>query len=545
MAIVSTWRLGLALPLAALLVGPGCKGSGGDQCLTNRQFFAQKVWGEVVSKKCIRCHSPEGDAAAANARLLLLTPSYPGFIDANYTIMTELGKEQKDGLSRIIYKPLGRDNHGGLVQIPEGGEEQKILQELVDRSSKPDQCAEALDEQSGQITTLSPTLTLRKAALALVGRLPTPEELAEVEIGGESALDPVLDRMMGEDAFYLRIKEIYNDVFLTNVYRGNALGLLNDGDFPNKYWWNPNKVPDNMLSQEQRAQRDYSDLGVASEPLELVAHIVRNNKPFTEILTADYVVVNPYSARVYGVDPGGLGFKDTYAPYEFREAQVSVQRKEGALPQPHAGVLTTTTWLHRYPTTPTNLNRARARMTYKQFLATDLLRVAERPIDPTSVASEVPTRDDRYCKVCHKIIDPMASAFQKWDQDGRLIPDLLWPKELPVPGFGQGNVENLKDYPSALQWLAREVTADKPLRHLDGLHRVQGAHRAGAVLLPARRRAGFPGAPGGLHGPGLDAAGGGREVQGRQLQHEDAGEGAGAHHRLSRRQWWWRGRGRP
>ena len=34
------------------------------------------------------------------------------------------------------------------------------------------------------------------------------------------------------------------------------------------------------------------------EPLELVAHIVRNDRPFTEIVTADYIMVSPYFARI-------------------------------------------------------------------------------------------------------------------------------------------------------------------------------------------------------------------------------------------------------
>ena len=39
---------------------------------------------------------------------------------------------------------------------------------------------------------------------------------------------------------------------------------------------------------------------VLREPLELVKHIVRNDRPFTEIITADYIMESPYSARGYG-----------------------------------------------------------------------------------------------------------------------------------------------------------------------------------------------------------------------------------------------------
>ena len=41
--------------------------------------------------------------------------------------------------------------------------------------------------------------------------------------------------------------------------------------------------------------------GLLGEPMKLVEHIVRNDRPFTDIVTADYIMVTPYSARGYGV----------------------------------------------------------------------------------------------------------------------------------------------------------------------------------------------------------------------------------------------------
>ena len=34
--------------------------------------------------------------------------------------------------------------------------------------------------------------------------------------------------------------------------------------------------------------------------MSLVEHIVRNDRPFTEIVTANYIMVTPYTARGYG-----------------------------------------------------------------------------------------------------------------------------------------------------------------------------------------------------------------------------------------------------
>ena len=35
--------------------------------------------------------------------------------------------------------------------------------------------------------------------------------------------------------------------------------------------------------------------------MKLIEHIVRNDRPFSEIITADYIMVTPFSARGYGV----------------------------------------------------------------------------------------------------------------------------------------------------------------------------------------------------------------------------------------------------
>ena len=223
--------------------------------------------------------------------------------------------------------------------------------------------------------------TLRKASLALVGRLPTPTEIKEIVTKGEPALAPLLTEMMKETAFYDRIKEIFNDQFLTDRYLGYssyAAGLLNKTHYPNAgdAWFNTLPSAD-----QTRANR-----AIAREPLELIAHIVQNDKPFTEIVTADYTVVNPLSAKIYNAKFKGadVAFANPNDDTEFKPAQI-VALGEKAIPQ--AGVLTSPVWLNRFPTTPTNRNRHRARMIFKFFLATDILRVADRPLDPTAATA--------------------------------------------------------------------------------------------------------------------------------------------------------------
>jgi hypothetical protein len=318
--------------------------------------------------------------------------------------INEVARIQFDGESELLRKPLGEMDHGGGAVMTKDSDEYKILSEMVDRVSDPVSCDGDASSVVPNLGVMDPVSTLRKASLQLAGRLPTPEEEAAVIDGGEAALSTALDGLMTSDNFYKLVKEIYGDVLLTgryNQYDGQALGLLNDTDYPGKNWWNPSALPDNMLSAEQRTNRKWSGYGIGAEPVELIAYVVRNNKPFQEILTADYTVVNWQSAQVYGIDPKTVGLTNPSAYYDFRPAKVQITRGTGKLDLPHSGVVSTPAWL----------NRARARMTYKFFLATDLLAVAERPIDPSSVTSTNPTRDDPYCTSCHKIIDPVASTF--------------------------------------------------------------------------------------------------------------------------------------
>ena len=149
--------------------------------------------------------------------------------------------------------------------------------------------------------------------------------------------------------------------------------------------------------------RAFSNDAVAREPLKLVEYLVMNDRPFTEILTADYIMVSPYSALIYGAEVEGE-WTDVFNPYEFKPGKVA-----GI---PHAGLLTSPMFLNRFPTTETNRNRHRAKIVYDFFLGVDILKFAQRPIDPTST-EHVPTMRDPQCNVCHNVIDPVAGCVQR------------------------------------------------------------------------------------------------------------------------------------
>ena len=182
--------------------------------------------------------------------------------------------------------------HEGGLQLKRDSQEYNDLQALLKRFDNPVECEGAvnLGNYFDDVELLDEVDTLRKATLALTGRLPTPEEYEAVRGFGIDQLDPVLDAVMKEDKFVDRVVEIFNDVFLTDRYIGGnrAVELLNGEKYPNAYWFEGQ--PEDVREQ----YRWYTNTGVAREALNLVAWIVKNDLSYKDIVEADYMVFTPF-----------------------------------------------------------------------------------------------------------------------------------------------------------------------------------------------------------------------------------------------------------
>ena len=198
---------------------------------------------------------------------------------------------------------------------------------------------------------------------------------------------------------------------------------------------------------ESGTARDYQEYkdwyhgvqyGARRAPLELIAHVAENDLPYTEVLTADYIMANPTAAAAY-VAP--TRFDDPEDVHEFKPSRVVSYYRKGegfedeyddavgaprildpgplATDLPHAGILSTKAFLERYPTTATNRNRARSRWTYYHFLGLDIEKSASRTTDPDALAdTNNPTLHNPACTVCHTVMDPVAGTFQNYGDEG-------------------------------------------------------------------------------------------------------------------------------
>ena len=316
------------------------------------------------------------------------------------------------------------------------------------------------------VTIMSPKATLRKASLNLTGRLPTETELASVD--SDAALDAQLDNLLSEEAFFERLIEMYNDTLLQDKYLGseNALSLMRDEDFPSRRWYRDLGL-DLDITEERDLYyylRAQTNDAIAREILHLISYVVRHELPFTEMLTANYTMVNAFSARAYGVE-SQLSFGTlTEAEYPAYPQDPEDFQPVVLAAIPHAGILTSPMFLNRFPTTDTNRNRHRARMVFDMFLDTDILAIeGTRPDDALDLLGDNPTLDNPQCTVCHNIMDPVAATFQNWDEMGRYRPTSVfgdWYTDMLARGFN-GEVMPLAGYADAsLQWLANQIVAD-------------------------------------------------------------------------------------
>lgn len=389
-------------------------------CESTREYFALKVW-PIMSANCTGCHAPGGIATTGEnpkrtvAKFELQFESSPGFIDRNLASLKFMVQEYR--ASKLLLKPTGHDHVGGKI-IEEGSAEYKVFEELNARLlADADGCAGAGDATLPKLELLDWRSTFRKVAIDLGGRLP---EGGELTIGDEAAFDAALDGLMKSKVFLERVRETWNDVLLFKGSQELGAYSFDKKNFSRAEEWQTGYDKCAGTADVAKCRDEIGDYwdpvteDLRKEPLELVAHVVDKGAPFSEVLTAPYALVNPNTAKIYDLTAAFAGATDRN---DWRELQV--KQLDGAL-VPHAGVLSTPGFLSRWVSTRTNINRARARVVYKAFLATNVLELAQRPVDSSALtAVKDPTKNASACAVCHVALDPVANSFSNFPDDRR------------------------------------------------------------------------------------------------------------------------------
>ncbi len=481
-------------------------------------YFRDEVWTKVAARKCLTCHKTGGDAE--ESRLVLRDPQRAAdaaereaALRQNRDAFTRIAKLVEGERSRLLRKVVGELDHGGEAVLPADSTEYRILAEFAGRAVRP---ASTIVPSTAAAPSQAPAVPffagvpmlddrrlLRRALLSLVGRLPTKAEYAAIEAGGRAALGPILDDVLKEEAFYTRLREAFNDIFLTLGVDGNPdQSVLSYEHFSTTRQWYQKHDLTHIKDENERRRAGYKladdyRRAILGEPMKLVEYIVRNDRPFTELVTADYILVSPYSARGYGVyDEVKTKFKNPDDPSEYVPVRLkalvgrnkSDDQESASGYYPHAGLLSTFQWLRRYPTTETNRNRLRSRMYYQQFLGVDALELAARVADAAAVTAkfEIPTMQAAECVVCHKTLDPVAGLFQDFYKFegvyGRRKEG--WYVDMFAAGFEGEDLPPAERWRS-LQWLG-ERTAKDPRFAATMVEHVYYVLTGRKVLLPPK-----------------------------------------------------------
>lgn len=476
-------------------------------CLTDAEFFTNKAWS--VLNTCTSCHTSSG---AAKSSAFILGNSSNSF-DKTQTYFASHG-------STLLKKPSRSCNtpHGGGTVFSTGSSDFQTLQQLTLRFTNPvSSCAGGnTGGNSGSINSeaLKTRLShgagaelLRKASLHLSGTLPDSTTLAAAASANEQNLRSLLRNALSGEGFKNFLLEGANDQLLTLKFAGDRAPAYDQlsGWF---YYAAFNTELDNLRNAantstgatQEALQQQVNELwsginrGLAEEPLQLIAYVAQNERPYTEILTADYIMVNPYTNDLL---QAGQTFQNTDNENVWKAGS---QNHATYLNQnlPVAGILTSPMFLARYPSTDTNRNRARARWTAYFFLGIDIENLAVRPMNSDALRdSDNPILNNPDCAVCHSIMDPIARTFQNWGNSGQYKDQMWdlwltqfsqvenagsnslpatyklgslfqmgdhWYRDMRAPGFngvamptsGSGSRND-----NSLQWLASQITADE------------------------------------------------------------------------------------
>ena len=398
-------------------------------------LFSDYISTPVVQSKCIYCHVEGG--ASGHTRLVLTPQDVEGHEATNLAVFQNFLDTVEGGADLILNKVQGAEAHGGGVQVVAGSTDFANMEQFL-RALGGETTSGALSPDSlfNGVTFASAAKTLRRAALLFAGRLPTQAELNAVIYGNKSTLRQTIRGLMAGQGFHDFLIRSANDRLLTDAERSRVVPFNEPRfvDLTNKRW----ELADQAVKNGHNRLNQYPpykfheqavQYGMARAPLELIAHVVENDLPYTEILTADYIMANPVAAAAYGAD---TEFDNSDDPTEFQPSEIlSYYRRNNSqiverdpirgrrvinpgnlgTDYPHAGVLNTTVFLNatRRPRRIA-IGPGRAGPTTTSWASTSRSPRRERRTRTRLADTNNPTMNNPACIVCHIPMDPVALA---------------------------------------------------------------------------------------------------------------------------------------
>lgn len=465
--------ISIALLFIPLFILSGCGGGGGsgddstsisykevssnedveveeEELVLLNETCVEDYFKDTVSPVLNACYACHVDGGVAQSTDLVFDASS---VETNFqTLKTYILVSNR----KVIEKADGTRGHaGGTIFSEEDVEKMNVM---VDYVSNPTMCKSLTSSviSPSSIVLASPQDTLYSVSSMMLGRVPSANELSTAST--TSGLDNVLNQYMNTDDFYEWIRTSFNNILLTDstLTSRSSLSAISSAGFSETDNW----YDQNVTEEEGRSIRDLRDSsvkGAARAPLELIVNVIRKNRSFSEILTADYTMMNPYSSRSYGLNISGFSFQNDSFTENFSEDNYKEVKLAGI---PQSGLLSDIIFLTQFPTTTTNANRHRSTKVQKFFLNTDILALADRPIDSTEESEDPhPTMTNPDCTICHIVMEPISGAYKNYRYGVKyLVRD--WYDDMQEPGLSINNLLPDTQSSTALQWLGQEIVKD-------------------------------------------------------------------------------------
>ena len=249
-------------------------------------------------------------------------------------------------------------------------------------------CSNAAPEEyeAGAAPFLTPAEHLVRASMVLRGIRPSLEELDLVH-EDPAYLPAIVDYYLTTQEFAATIREMHAESLVVGVdYYSFPAGFRPVGDMAGV-----------TVTELNRSGSEV--------PLRLVEHVVMNDLPYTDIVTADYTMADPISSKLWGTsyDPEG----ERWQTATFDDGR------------PTAGLLSDPFVFTRHATTASNRNRGRANRIATALLCYDFLD-RDITVDTSSIdlsdseAVGHAIRENATCVSCHQTLDPLAGYLSDY-----------------------------------------------------------------------------------------------------------------------------------
>ena len=457
-------------------------------CNSEINNFTANVWLTSMGVDCLACHVRHGLAPQSGARFVLAHPSEDNYLQTNIAAMRAMAAIDANGMPLLLAKATQSVPHGGGKRFAVGSANATAITQFLNTADFASGCQLSVtQEKLASVQQLSDADTLRKAALQIAGRLPTANELQLVSQGD---LDAALSSLFAAPGFGQYVLRVFDDTFLNVGNNVNNVGIdtfsYNDYIAPDycasaplsqgqpvyrgcQVYWYANNAPSNVpgIDDHDTTQRALSEVG-----LQLVKYLATTGHDYRDILNANYMLLNPWSARSLSNDFSynlltQTHWKNINDPNDYEPV---VMNKPN---WPTVGLLTDNGFMDTFSTTVTNRNRKRAHFVYQYFLGLDVLTLSQRPANLNQLLATAaadpnlapPFMSNTLCTDCHSLIDPMAGAWAGYNDNIDFTPltdnpnGPYGPYAMFPAGF-EGTPEPASEKAHGPRWLAAQITAD-------------------------------------------------------------------------------------